>query len=134
MSRSLETCFFNDIRGIHLTFLKPDGSGKADTDRPKIMLGPSCSFPIVIAEPNDGLGLAVTEGIEDGLSVHQATGLGVWAAGSAGRMAALATRVPGYIETVSIFAHNDDAGQKGAYQLADALSNLGVEVLITGAQ
>lgn len=125
---------FSEVRGIHLTFLKPDGSGKADIDRPKIMLGPSCSFPIVITQPNNGLGLAVTEGIEDALSVHQATGLGVWAAGSAGRMAALATRLPGYIETVSIFAHDDDAGQKGAYQLADALANLGVEVLITGCQ
>jgi hypothetical protein len=122
-----------DPRGVHLTFLKQDGSDKADTERPKIMLGPSCSFPIVVAEPNDGLGLAITEGIEDALSVHEATGLGTWAAGSAGRMAALATRVPGYIETVTIFAHSDDAGQQGAYLLADALSKLGVEVLIAGA-
>jgi hypothetical protein len=121
-------------RGIHLTFLKQDGSGKADIDRSKIMLGPSCSFPIVVAEPNDLLGLAITEGIEDALSVHEATGLGAWAAGSAVRMAALATRVPGYIETVTIFAHSDDAGQKGAYQLADALSKLNIEVLVTGAQ
>ena len=52
-------------RGIHLTFLKQDGSGKTDTDRAKIMLGPSCSFPIVVAEPNDLLGLAITEGIEE---------------------------------------------------------------------
>jgi hypothetical protein len=121
-------------RGIHLTFLKQDGSGKAGIDRPKIMLGPSCSFPIVVAEPNDLLGLAITEGIEDALSVHEATGLGAWAAGSATRMPALATRVPGYIETVTIFAHSDDAGQKGAYLLADALSKLRVEVLVAGAQ
>jgi hypothetical protein len=118
--------------GIHLTFLKADGSGKADTDRPKIMLGPSCSFPIVIAQPNDLLGLAITEGIEDAISVHEATGLGAWAAGSASRMAALATRVPGYIEAVTIFAHSDKAGQQGAYALADALSKLRVEVLVEG--
>jgi len=123
---------FGDVRGIHLTFLKADGSGKADVDRPKIMLCPSCSYPIVLGEPNDGLGLAITEGIEDGLSVHQSTGLGVWAAGSASRMAALATRIPGYIESLSIFAHGDPAGQKGAYQLADALARLNVEVLILG--
>jgi hypothetical protein len=83
-----------DPLGVHLTFLDFDGSGKADIDRPKIMMGPSCSFPIVVAQPNDLLGLAITEGIEDAISVHEATGLGAWAAGSANRMAALATRVP----------------------------------------
>jgi hypothetical protein len=118
------------IRGVHLTFLKPDGSGKAEIDIPKITLGPSASFPIVIAQPNDLLGLAITEGIEDAVTVHEATGLGVWAAGSAGRMPALATRVPGYIEVVTIYMDADPAGEKGAYALADALDNLGVEVLI----
>jgi hypothetical protein len=47
-------------------------------------------------------------------------------------MSALATRVPGYIETVTIFADADKAGERGAYALADALDNLGVEVLIEG--
>jgi hypothetical protein len=98
------------------------------------MLGPSCSFPIVVAQPNDGLGLAITEGIEDALSVHEATGLGAWSAGSAVRMAALATRVPGYIETVSIFGHSDDAGRRGACQLADALSKLNIEVRMAGIE
>ena len=120
--------------GVHLTFLDFDGSGKADIDRPKIMMGPSCSFPIVVAQPNDLLGLAITEGIEDAISVHEATGLGAWAAGSANRMAALATRVPGYIETVTVLAHSDKAGQLGAYGLADALISLGVEVLIEDAK
>lgn len=66
----------DEPRGIHLTFLKPDGSGKADIERPKIMMGPSCSFPIVIAQPNDLLGLAITEGIEDAISVHEFHRLG----------------------------------------------------------
>lgn len=122
----------DEPRGVHLTFIKSDGSGKADIDRQRIMLGPACSFPIVVAQPNDLLGLTVTEGIEDAISVHAAIGLGAWAAGSASRMAALATRVPGYIETVTIMAHDDQAGQRGAYALADALGSLGVEVLIEG--
>ena len=42
--------------------------------------------------------LAITEGIEDRLTVHEATGLGAWAAGSASRMPALAYVLPGYIE------------------------------------
>jgi Toprim domain len=121
-----------DVRGIHLTFL--NGNGKADIDRPKIMLGPSCSFPIVIAPPNDLLGLAITEGIEDAISVHEATGLGAWAAGSASRMAALATRVPNYIECVTVFAHSDEAGQRSAYTLADALSKINIEALVEGVK
>ena len=85
-------------------------------------------MPIVIAPPNDLLGLAITEGIEDGLSVYQATGLGVWVAGSAGRMPGLADKVPNYIEAVTIYAHADEAGQRGANGLADALVERGVEV------
>jgi hypothetical protein len=119
-----------DVRGVHLTFL--DGDGKADIPSPKITLGPRCSFPIAIAHPNDLLGLAITEGIEDAISVYEGTGLGAWAAGAAGYMPALATRVPGYIESITIFADADSAGEKGAYLLADALDNLGIEVLIKG--
>ncbi len=119
-----------EVHGIHLTFVKQDSSGKANVERPKMMLGPSNSWPIVVAPPNDCLGLAVTEGIEDALTVHQATGLGVWAAGSAGRMPNLAARVPDYIEAVTIYAHDDDAGQRGARSLADALVTRDVDVCI----
>jgi hypothetical protein len=74
------------VRGIHLTSLKPDGSGKAGTGRDKIMIGKSAGSPIVLAPVNDGLGLAIAEGIEDALSIYDATGLGAWAAGAASRM------------------------------------------------
>jgi hypothetical protein len=60
--------------------------GKAPADPAKIMLGPMSGLPIVLAPVNDSLGLAITEGIEDGLSVFEETGLRVWAAGSAGNM------------------------------------------------
>jgi hypothetical protein len=120
------------IVGVHLTKLNADGTGKADADASKIMIGKSAGWPICIAPPNDLLGLAITEGIEDGLSVHQATGLGAWAAGSAGRMLALADKLPSYVECVSIFAHPDPAGQAGALGLADKLMSSGIEVLIQG--
>lgn len=122
-----------DVAGIHLTKLNADGTGKADGEpSAKKMIGKSSGFPIIIAPPNDLLGLAITEGIEDALSVHQATGLGAWAAGAAGRMPALADRVPEYIECVTICAHSDAAGQSGASELADRLSARGIEVLIQG--
>jgi hypothetical protein len=109
------------VRGVHLTKLKPDGSGKAGTDNDKIMIGGSVGFPIVLAPINDGLGLAIAEGIEDALSLHQATGLGVWAAGSANRLPALADRIPSYVEVVSIAADDDDVGLKYADQLGQII-------------
>lgn len=105
------------VRGVHLTSLKPDGSGKAGTDRDKVMIGRSTGFPIVVAPINDGLGLAISEGIEDALSLHEATGLGSWAAGSASRLPALAERIPGYVESVSIASDDDDVGIKYADEL-----------------
>jgi hypothetical protein len=71
------------IEAVHLTFLKPDGSGKANVSPNKIMVGGSLGLPIVLAPLNDLFGLAVCEGVENGLTIFQATGLGVWCAGSA---------------------------------------------------
>jgi hypothetical protein len=81
------------VRGVHLTRLNEDGSGKADADA-KIMIGKSLGFPICIAPPNDLLGMAITEGIEDALSVHQATGLGAWAGAARAECQQLPTRCP----------------------------------------
>jgi hypothetical protein len=118
------------IMGVHLTRLRPDGSGKAGTDRDKIMLGPSMGTPLVLAPLGDGLGLIVSEGIEDSLSGHATTGLGAWAAGSAGRLPALAKAMPDYIEVVTILGHNDDAGRRGARELASLLHARGIAVLL----
>jgi phage/plasmid primase-like uncharacterized protein len=119
------------ITGIHLTRLTSD-SRKLKGDDPKIFLGSSAGSPIVAAPINDLLGLAITEGIEDALNAHQATGLGVWAAGSANRLPKLAPAIPNYIEAVTIFAHTEEAGQRGAYELADALDARGIEIRIDG--
>jgi hypothetical protein len=116
------------IVGVHLTSLKSDGSGKAGTEGDKIMIGKSVGFPIMLAPPNDGLGLAITEGIEDGLSVHEATGLGIWAAGSASRMPALARIIPPYIDSITIVADADEAGRTNSQALAEALEQGGHDV------
>jgi hypothetical protein len=36
------------VTGIHLTRLRADGTGKADVEKPKIMLGPSQGEPIIV--------------------------------------------------------------------------------------
>ena len=107
--------------------LKPDGSGKADIEPNKIIIGKGAlGSPIVLAPPNDLLGLAICEGVEDALSVHEATGLGTWASGGATRMPALAEAMPDYIDFVTVVADRDPAGVKGG-RLADWLRRRGIE-------
>jgi hypothetical protein len=81
------------VLGVHITRLMPDGSDKV-ADRPKIIIGRCMGSPIVLAPLNDALGFAIAEGIEDALSMHEATGLGAWAAGAASRLPALAGAIP----------------------------------------
>jgi hypothetical protein len=51
-------------------------------------------------------------------------------AGAAGFMPALAPLVAGYIEAVTIYAHDDKAGRDNAITLARALKARGIEVLM----
>ena len=110
-----------DLYGVHITRLAPDGSGKAGTERDKIMVGLSAGSPIVLAPPNDSLGLAITEGVEDALSAHVATGLGAWAAGAASFLPALAPAIPAYVECITILADDDQDGRRHAAELARRL-------------
>ena len=118
------------VVGVHLTRLLPDGSGKAVFDDPdeeaKIMVGNSAGWPIVLALPNDLLGLCITEGIEDAVSAHEATGLGAWAAGSAARMPALADIISSHIDCATVLAHDDKDGRRHATELAGRLRARGI--------
>jgi hypothetical protein len=116
-----------DVLGVHITRLAPDGTAKAGTDNDKIMIGRSLGSPIVLAPPNDGLGLAITEGIEDALSIHGVTGLGAWAAGAAGRLRALSDAVPSFIDCCTVVGHDDEAGKRGADELVGVLRARGLE-------
>jgi len=116
------------VLGVHITRLAPNGMGKAGTDADKIMIGMSVGSPIVLAPANDLLGIAITEGIEDALSVHLATGLGAWAAGSASRLPALIDAVPSYIESVTIVVDDDENGRRYADELTAALFRRGLHV------
>jgi len=114
----------NAVRGVHLTRLLPDGSGKAvfedDPDQSaKIIIGCSMGAPIVLAPMNELLGLAITEGIEDALSVYEATNLGAWAAGSASRLSALAAIIDPRVECVTIVVDDDQDGRHHAIALAE---------------
>ena len=115
------------LKGVHITRLLPDGSDRERGDQAKIMVAHSVGFPIVLAPPNDLLAISIAEGIEDALTVYEATGLGVWAAGSASRMPALAGVIPGYVECVNVVADDDPDGRRHAATLIDRIAARGIE-------
>src|SRR5262249_42536682 len=115
-----------NVEAVPRPALKPDGSDKADIAPNKIMVASPAGNPIAVAAMSDSMwGLAITEGIEDALSIHTATGLGAWAAGSAPHMskltAAIARAKP---DCVNIFADNDEVGQRHARELVTDLASL----------
>ncbi len=120
------------VVGVHLIRLRPDGSGKADNPA-KITIGRGFISPIVLAAPNDLLGLVIAEGIEDALSVHQSTGLGTWAASGAHRMPALAAAVPSWINCVTILVDDNAAGHENSTELAERLGRRGIYCELTDA-
>lgn len=114
------------VTAIHLTELAGNGLSRTS----KRMIGPVSGQPLILAPPNDGLGLIIAEGIEDALSLHQATGLGAWAGGSAGHMAKLGNVLPDYIESVTIAEDPNDAGRKSTNRLASQLRSRGIDVRV----
>jgi Toprim domain len=120
-----------NVTGVHITRLTQDGR-KAAIDPVKIMLGPSAGLPIVLAPANDLLAIDIAEGIEKGLLIQADTGAGMWAAGAAGRMPALAACLPAYVECVTIWADRDETGLRFAREAALIIQARKIEVRIKG--
>ena len=95
-----------EVSGVHLTRLRPDGTGKD-----KIMLGRSMGQPIVVHDNPERLELFIAEGVEDAASLGLATGLTTWAAGSAGRISAVVPLAK-HFNSVFIAVDNDFAGRR----------------------
>jgi hypothetical protein len=119
--------------GAHVTYLRPDGAGKAEGERPKIMLGGS---GVVRLSPDEDvtLGLGIAEGIETALSVMQGCDWRpVWAATSAGGIRTFPV-LPG-IEALTLFADMDDggAGMAAARARAERWTAAGREARIVAA-
>jgi hypothetical protein len=126
------------VHAVHITKLKFNGSGKAPDGlgRSKIVVGVTGGWPLALAPPNDGGGLAVAEGIENALWLHQATRLGAWASGSAVRLPKIAPLIAqlSYIEAVTIGADDDPAGRQYAQELGRELVRLRPDIDIRIAQ
>jgi putative DNA primase/helicase len=69
---------------VHCTYLRSDGSGKADIEKSKAVFGPVAGSAVRLGMPRAGEWLAVGEGIETVLSVAVACSMPAWAALSAG--------------------------------------------------
>lgn len=98
--------------GVHRTFLKPDGSGKAEVTPAKMMLGPSSGGAVRFGPDNRVIALA--EGIETALSVSRASRLTVWATLSTSGLKGLILPPPPVAEVVILAADNDEAGLAAA--------------------
>lgn len=106
-----------ELCGVHLTFLKPDGSGRLEkrlAAGSKPMGGAIRLYPIEADKP-----LALCEGVETALAVREATGWPVWACVSAGGLAAVV--LPAGVREVVIAADHDKAGLEAARKLARRL-------------
>lgn len=116
---------------LHRTFLKPDGSGKAEMPSPrKLMPGDLPDGSAVrLSEFTTGT-LGIAEGIETAMSASAIYGIPVWAAINAGNLAKWIP--PEGAEEVAIFGDNDPkfAGQAATYTLARRLSAKGMPVTV----
>lgn len=116
---------------MHRTFLKPDGSGKAEMAAPrKLMAGELPEGACVMLSEYNGGPLGIAEGIETAMSASALYSLPVWAAINSTLMTKW--QAPEGCEEVAIFADNDAkfGGQSAAYQLAHRLACKGIAVTV----
>ena len=115
--------------GIHRTYLGADGCSKAAVKSSRMMLG-NCGGGAVRLAPV-APEIAITEGIETGLSVQQATGIATWSALSAGCIKSLT--IPTEVRRITIFADGDQVGIAAAEYAARRFHAEGRKVRITAA-
>ncbi len=97
---------FGELIGVHRTYLRPDGSGKANVEPEKAMLGRAAGGAVRLAPPDETL--LVGEGVETCLAAMQATSQPAWAALSTAGLVALA--LPASVRSVVILADHDPSG------------------------
>jgi len=120
------------LPAVHRTYLRADGSGKADIDPAKLMLGAVAGGAVRLTE---GPGpLVVAEGIETGLSLASGllrTPATVWAALSTSGIRGL--RLPDHPGRLTIAPDGDTAGREAANALAARAHALGWQVSLLNA-
>ena len=122
----------NRLPAVHRTYLRSDGLGKADIERPKAMLGVVTGAAVRLSEAHEQL--VVCEGVETGLSLSSGL-LGapaaVWAALSTSGMRGLS--LPHRAGQLTIASDGDKAGREAANTLAARANALGWQVTLLPA-
>jgi putative DNA primase/helicase len=95
-----------ELIGVHRTYLRPDGLGKAHIEPAKAMLGLVGGGSVRLASAGETL--MIGEGIETTLATMQAMELPGWAALSTSGLVAL--MLPAIVRTVIILADHDTNG------------------------
>jgi phage/plasmid primase-like uncharacterized protein len=120
------------LPAVHRTYLRGDGSGKADVEPPKAMLGAVAGGAVRLS---GGAGrLVVAEGIETALSLSCGllrTPATVWAALSTSGIRSL--RLPEHPGRLTIAPDGDVAGREAANALAERAHALGWQVTLLPA-
>lgn len=115
------------LRGVHRTWLAPDGQGKASVETKRRAMGHLLGNAVRLT-PHDDI-LVVGEGIETMLSLIEAVpGLPVWAALSSGHLGAVL--LPEEVQRLYIAIDRDPAGQRAAERLSARASEFGVSVRV----
>lgn len=108
-----------EAMGVHRTYLRPDGSSKADVTPTKVMLGPSAGGTVHFGPARPVLALA--EGIETALSFGLSSGATTWATLSTSGMKGVTLPPAPAAQFVIIAADNDAAGLASATTAATRL-------------
>jgi putative DNA primase/helicase len=114
--------------GLHITFLKSDGSGKAPVDSPRRIIGvrdgSTKGGTVRLLDPKNGT-IGLGEGIESTFSGSILTGVPGWSALTAGGIERAV--LPSDIRKVFIFADRDPAGLKVAASACERFRKEGRE-------
>jgi hypothetical protein len=117
-----------EIVGIHRTAISDDGNGKRpmpDGSSPKKMMGSAIGAAVVLNR-NVGTRLGIAEGIETALSAAMIFKMPVWSVLSVSGIKAFPV-IHG-IESLCVFADNDEAGMSAAEQCGCRYSDAGIDV------
>lgn len=110
--------------GVHRTFLKSDGTGKAEVEPQRMALGTMAGAVIkVSADTEVCMGLGISEGLEDAIAVLNAGWAPVWSCISAANLGAFPL-LPG-VEALTVFADADEVGLKAARRVVSRWQQAG---------
>jgi hypothetical protein len=114
------------LQGVGITFLQPDGRGKASIEQPRVTRGALAGGAVRLAPAGPTLGIA--EGLEDAATVQQETGMPCWATLGTSGLSKL--ELPALVREVVILADRGAAGEAAARAAAKAYAGSGRAVRV----